>query len=91
MDNIFILAAAGATFSKPLVDLYKLYAPNAPKWLLPCLAIGLGIVCNILIMYASDNILGQRDFAQAILAGMLSGSAAVGMTELQKAAREKAE
>lgn len=84
--SILVLAAAGTTFAKVLVDLVKMAAPAAPGWSLPLLALLFGVGVVALLMLANGQPLTQASAATVILSGILSAGSAVGVTELGRRA-----
>lgn len=82
-DNVLIQAAAATTFVKVLIDLLKT-AWQAPRWVPPTLAVVLGPGAVVLLLVADNKPLDQAALAGAILAGIMAGGTAIGVTELQK-------
>ncbi len=85
METIIVQALAASTIVKALVDVARMAAP-LPRWLPPLLAVLGGIAVVLLLMVAAGGALTAQLVAQAILAGILAGASAVGVTELQKRA-----
>jgi hypothetical protein len=84
-SNIILQAAAAATFVKVLIDILKM-ATDPPRWAPPALAVSGGIGIILLLMVAGDVALTRAAIANAILAGIMAGGTAVGVTELSKRA-----
>lgn len=83
--NLFITQAmAITTLAKVLVDMVKMAAPDAPKWVFPALALGFSILIGVLMLSASGVPLSSENISQAILSAILAAGAAIGVTELQK-------
>jgi hypothetical protein len=91
VDSIILLALAGATVAKTLVDLLKM-AMDTPRWVQPAAGIVAGIL-TILLMEVADRVaIDLAVGAQIVLAGILAAGSAIGVTELQKyAARSQEE
>lgn len=85
MDSILGLALAASMISKCIVDLLRL-AFDSPRWVPPLLAVGVGIAAVVLLMVASSQPLTAAALASAVLAGILAGGSAVGVTELSNRA-----
>jgi hypothetical protein len=86
-DNILIQSAAAATFVKVLVDVIRMaWSGDPPRWLSPALAIVAGVGIVVLLLMADGQPLNERTISGAVLAGILAGGAAVGVTELGKRA-----
>lgn len=81
MDSIIELATAAATIAKVIVDIIRM-AADLPRWLPPALAIIGGIGSVVLLMIANRIGLDSAVLAQSVLAGILAGGLAVGVTEL---------
>lgn len=81
MDNILGLALAASMIAKTVVDLAKLGA-DLPRWGPPSLAALVGIGAVVLLMVSQETALTLAALAGAVLAGILAGGAAVGVTEL---------
>ncbi len=81
--NIITLALAAATICKALVDMIRQGIALA-GWISPLLAIAFGILATFLLLIADGSVLTPQLSAQAVLAGILAGASAVGVTELQK-------
>jgi hypothetical protein len=89
VGEIMLFAAAATGFTKPLVDLIKKSPIPTPTWLLPMLAVGLGIaICFLLSLQMGQEITSQVVGAD-ILAGIVAGVGAVGVTELHRVANEE--
>jgi hypothetical protein len=84
-SNIILQAAAAATFVKVLIDILKM-ATDPPRWAPPALAVSGGIGIILLLMVAGEVELTRAAIANAILAGIMAGGTAVGVTELSKRA-----
>lgn len=87
IDNILILSAAGSAIVKAVVDLIKMAVPNPPQWVLPLCAAMVGILALLLLLVATGTTLTPQSIAQGVLAGVLAGAGAVGLTELHRSAR----
>lgn len=83
MDQIITLSLAAVAVVKTVVDIIKL-GWATPQWIPPLMAVVVGPVSVVLLMMADAQPLTQQALAQAVLAGILAGGAAVGVTELQK-------
>lgn len=83
MDQILALSLAATTIVKVLIDVLKL-AWSTPTWAPPLLAVVGGPFVVVLLMMADAQVLTQQALAQAILAGILAGGGAVGVTEIAK-------
>jgi len=81
VDSIIQSALAAATVAKTLVDIIRM-AADLPRWLPPALAILGGIGSVVLLMIANKVGLDSAVLAQSVLAGILAGGLAVGVTEL---------
>ncbi|NNJ10584.1 hypothetical protein EKD04_009610 [Chloroflexales bacterium ZM16-3] len=86
--NIVTAALAAATIAKILVDLLRM-TNKLPAWTSPLLAVGFGIMAAVLLQVAAGVAITSANTAQAVLAGIVAASTAIGSTELQK--REKQE
>jgi hypothetical protein len=84
--QIITLALAATTIVKALVDVLRM-GWSSPAWAPPTLAMLGGIVVVLLLMVASGEPISQQAGAQAVLAGILAGGSAVGVTELQRRTR----
>lgn len=85
-SNIIILAAAASAFAKPLTDAIRKAAPQLPGWSLPLLAVLFSFVCLLLLHMSNGDAITPQIVARSVLAGILAGVNAVGITELQKSA-----
>lgn len=85
-DNILVLALAAASIGKILVDIVRLAFPDRPNWVSPVLAVLFGILAAFLMFMASGEVLSQQTIAQTVIAGILAGGSAVGITELGRKA-----
>jgi hypothetical protein len=86
VETIITLALAATTVVKVLVDLARMAAP-LPRWLPPLLAIGSGILVVLLLMVAEGRVVTAQLAAQAVLAGIMTGGMAVGVTEVARRAQ----
>lgn len=86
-DQIIALSLAAVAIVKVLVDLVKLGWVALPQWVPPLLALIGGPVIVALLMIAGGQLLTQQALAQAVLAGILAGGGAVGVTELANRAQ----
>ncbi len=84
--NIVTAALAAATIAKILVDLLRM-TNKLPAWSSPLLAVAFGIAAAVLLQVAAGVAITPANTAQAVLAGIVAASTAIGSTELQK--REK--
>lgn len=80
LDSILILAAAGATFVKYLIDGLTVAWPLRPPWVPIVMAFVLGIVIVGVLEIAMGVILTQQVMAQCVLAGLAAGATAAGLT-----------
>jgi hypothetical protein len=83
MDNILVLASAGALYAKIIVDMVRM-AADLPRWGSPLLAVLTAIGAILLLAIAGSQAVTPALIAQAVLAGVFAGGSAVGVTELQK-------
>lgn len=84
-DNLFMLISGATTIVKLLIDLVRV-GMDPPRWLPPLLAVGGGILVVIIMQVAAGVALTQQVIAEGVLAGILSGGAAVGVTEMGRRA-----
>lgn len=89
LDSILILAAAGATFVKYLVDAFTIAWPARPPWAPIVLAFLLGVGVIALLEIAQSVELTQAVWAQTILAGIVAGATAAGLTASSNTAQTK--
>jgi paraquat-inducible protein B len=89
VGEIMLFAAAATGFAKPLVDLIKKSPIPTPAWSLPMLAVGLGIVICFLLSLAMGQEITMQVIGADILAGIVAGVGAVGVTELHKSANSQ--
>lgn len=87
MDQVVALSLAAVAIVKVLVDVIKLAWASVPQWVPPALAMATGPFVVVLLMLADAQALTQQALAQAILAGILAGGGAVGVTELANRAQ----
>lgn len=85
MDSIIILALSATAIAKTLVDLARM-SSDLPRWTPPVMAIIVGIGAVALMMLAEGTAFTAQLWGSIILAGILAGGQAVGVTELQKRA-----
>ena len=83
------IAIGAGTFVKVLVDMTRIMAQSVKciKWLSPVLALSYGIVVVFMLFLASGTVFSWQMVGTAILAGILAGGSAMGITELQKKAQ----
>ena len=74
------LAVSSGLIAKLLVDLVKAGGLTV-TWLYPVLAVVFGIGASFAVLFANGTALTQEAAATALLAGVLAGAAAVGITE----------
>lgn len=79
------LAASSGIIAKLLVDLVKAGGLTV-TWLYPVLAVAFGVAASFLVLLANGAALTQEAAATALLAGVLAGAAAIGVTEAQRKA-----
>ena len=79
------LAASSGLVAKLLVDLVKA-GGLAITWLYPVLTVLFGIVASFLVLFANGAAITQAAAATALLAGVLAGATAAGVTEVQRKA-----
>jgi TRAP-type C4-dicarboxylate transport system permease small subunit len=84
LDVLIGTSLAATTIAKVLVDVVKNAFPNRPTWVSPVLAIVFGILAAFTIMLTGETELTRAVIAQSLLAGILAGGSAVGVTELQR-------
>ena len=87
MDNIIILALSATAIAKTLVDLLRM-AMDTPRWTPPVMAIIVGIGAVALMMLSEGTTFTPALWGRIILAGILAGGQAVGVTELAKRATQ---
>jgi hypothetical protein len=75
-------ALMAATLVKVVVDLVKM-AAEVPQWVAPTLALLGGILFVVVIMIGSGVVMTAPMYAQAVIAGVLSGGMSIGSTALQ--------
>lgn len=85
-ESVLLLVAAATTVIKVFVDIVRISFPVRPTWLSPVLAVVVGPIVVLLLMLSSGTILTTAAIAQAIIAGILAGGTAIGVTETQKRA-----
>jgi hypothetical protein len=85
MDSIIELALAATAVAKTLIDLLRL-ATDLPRWGPPVGAIVVGIATVTLLALANGLPFTTQGTAQVILAGILAGGSAVGVTVLARTA-----
>jgi hypothetical protein len=86
-DNILVLALAAASIAKILVDVVRMAFPdNRPNWVSPVLAVAFGILAAFLMLMSNGEMITQQTIAQTMIAGILAGGSAVGITELGRKA-----
>ena len=89
ITNIFVISLAATTFAKVLVDITKLSFIPSPSKLLPVLSLGYGIAATFLLMGAAGTLRADtQNISLAVLAGILAGGGAIGVTEMQNKAKE---
>ena len=86
--SIVSAALASATIAKILVDLVRM-TNRLPAWAAPLLALLFGVTSAFLFVLAGGTVLDTRTAAEAVIAGIIAASTAIGSTELQR--REKGE
>ena len=79
------LAVSSGLIAKLLVDLVKAGGLTV-TWLYPVLAVVFGIGASFLVLFANGAAITQATAATALLAGVLAGAAAAGVTEVQRKA-----
>ena len=79
------LAASSTIIAKLLVDLVKAGGLTV-TWLYPVLAVVFGVGASFLVLVANGAAITQASAATALLAGVLAGAAAAGVTEVQRKA-----
>ena len=79
------LAVSSGLIAKLLVDLVKAGGLTI-TWLYPVLAVAFGIGASFLVLYANGAAITQEAAATALLAGVLAGATAAGVTEVQRKA-----
>lgn len=79
------LAASSGIVAKLLVDLCKA-GGLAITWLYPVLAVVFGVGASFLVLFANGAAITQASAATALIAGVLAGAAAAGVTEVQRKA-----
>lgn len=89
LDSIFILAAAGSTFVKYIVDGISIAWPTRPSWVPIPTAFVLGVAVIALLQVATNVQLTPSAWAQTVLAGIASGAGAAGLTATSNTAQSK--
>ena len=79
------LAASSGLIAKLLVDLVKAGGLTL-TWLYPLLAVLFGVGASFAVLFANGTALTQEAAATALLAGVLAGAAAAGVTEVGRKA-----
>ena len=79
------LAASSGLIAKLLVDLVKAGGLTV-TWLYPLLAVLFGVGASFAVLFANGTALTQEAAATALLAGVLAGAAAAGVTEVGRKA-----
>jgi hypothetical protein len=88
MENVLLLAAAATSVTKLAVDALRLVTP-LPSWLPLLLAFLIGPLIVTLLVLVDGQSLNTQTIAQAILAGLMAGGGAAGVTEMHKQSRAK--
>ena len=83
MDNIIIVATAGGSIAKVLIDVVRM-GVDLPRWAPPLLALIISPALVILLQVAAGVALTQQMLSTCALAGILAAGYAVGATELSK-------
>lgn len=83
-QSMLTQAMAVTTLAKVLVDMTKMAAPDAPKWIFPLVALAYSLLISMLLMTANGMVLDSVNISQGILNAILAAGAAIGVTELQK-------
>lgn len=86
LDSFAVDAMALTTLTKVLVDMTKLSGIKSPKWLWPALALIYAIISSMLLLVSSSNPITPQAVAISLIKAIVSAGAAIGVTELQKAA-----
>lgn len=89
MESILVQALAATTFAKILVDIFKLSPIPTPGRFLPYLAIICGEIASFLFFLTSATPFTRQTVAITLLAGIIAGGGAVGVTELHKKANSE--
>lgn len=79
------LAVSSGLIAKLLVDLVKAGGLTV-TWLYPVLAVVFGVGASFLVLFANGAAITQATAATALIAGVLAGAAAAGVTEVQRKA-----
>ena len=79
------LAASSGLIAKLLVDLVKAGGLTV-TWLYPVVAVAFGVGASFLVLFANGAAITQEAAATALLAGVLAGAAAAGVTEVGRKA-----
>lgn len=79
------LAASSGLIAKLLVDLVKAGGLTV-TWLYPVLAVLFGVSASFAVLFANGTPITQAAAATALIAGVLAGAAAAGVTEVQRKA-----
>lgn len=79
------LAASSSVIANLLVNLVKVGGLTV-TWLYPVLAVVFGIGASFLVLFANGAAITQAAAATALLAGVLAGATAAGVTEVQRKA-----
>lgn len=83
-ENVFLLVGTATTLVKILVDAVRIGIPDRPSWISPVLAIGFGPLVVFLVMVGNGVVISQVMIAQSVIAGVLAGGTAIGVTEAQR-------
>lgn len=84
--QVTVYVGFSAFVVKGLVDAFKATV-DPPRWVSPLAAIGGGVLVVALVMLVQGLAFTPSLIATAVLAGMLSGMAAIGATKLQEQER----
>lgn len=87
MDFVVDLGAT-ALVTKVFVDVIQMAFPKRPDWVPPVVALVSGVVFAALVAMSAGHDLMQM-WPQVVLAGVLACGSAVGVTELQAAAKRR--
>lgn len=84
LTTIMIYVAASGAITKLLVDVFRA-GTTINGWLTRLMSFGIGIGVVFAILLANSVEITPQTAAQAVLAGLISGAGAIGITEVQNA------
>lgn len=87
LRDIIVLATAGGFVTKIVVDAIR-GATAVDGWWTRALALAVGVAVCLLVQIANVIPLTQATAAQAVLAGLIAGGAAIGVTAITTAVND---